>query len=77
MSGTARDLGVIDRFDAKENLSGAARYLRQMLDRFDMVHLALAAYNAGPGAIHKAKGIPLNRETPSYIRGVLDRWELQ
>lgn len=77
MPGTARDLGVSDRFDPKENVAGAARYLRQMLDRFGMVHLALAAYNAGPGAVQKAKGVPLNNETPGYVRSVLKRWGLQ
>ncbi len=50
-------------------------YLRQMLDRFGSVHLALAAYNAGPGAVAKAGGIPRNRETPGYVRNVLDRWK--
>jgi len=74
MPGTARELGVINRFDPLENLSGAARYLRQMLDRFGVVHLALAAYNAGPGAVERAKGIPRNGETPAYVRNVLGRW---
>jgi soluble lytic murein transglycosylase-like protein len=74
MPGTARDLGVLNRFDPKENLVGAARYLRQMLDKFGVVHLAVAAYNAGPGAVERAGGIPLNGETPGYVRDVLDRW---
>lgn len=74
MPGTAKDLGVRNRFDPHSNIQGAASYLRQMLDRFGMVHLALAAYNAGPGAVGRAKGIPLNRETPSYVRSVLERW---
>ena len=77
MPGTARDLGVPNRFDPQANIHGAASYLRQMLDRFGMVHLALAAYNAGPGAVGKAKGIPLNSETPSYVRSVIARWYLQ
>lgn len=77
MPGTARDLGVRNRFDPQSNIQGAASYLRQMLDRFGMVHLALAAYNAGPGAVGKAKGIPLNSETPSYVRSVIARWNLQ
>ena len=77
MPGTARDLGVRNRFDPQSNIPGAASYLRQMLDRFGMVHLALAAYNAGPGAVGKAKGIPLNSETPSYVRSVIARWNLQ
>lgn len=74
MPGTARELGVTNRFDPLENLSGAAKYLRQMLDRFEVVHLALAAYNAGPGAVERAKGIPRNGETPAYVRNVLGRW---
>ena len=74
MIGTAKDLGMHNRFDPQANIHGAARYLRQMLDRFGMVHLAVAAYNAGPGAVGRAKGIPLNRETPSYVRSVLERW---
>lgn len=77
MSGTAKDLGVANRFDPQANILGAALYLRQMLDRFGMVHLALAAYNAGPGAVKKARGIPLNSETPSYVRSIMIRWKMQ
>jgi len=47
--GTARDLGITNRFDPMANIFGAAQYLRQMLDKFGAVHLAIAAYNAGPG----------------------------
>lgn len=75
MPGTARELGVANRFDPLANLNGAARYLRQMLDKFGVVHLALAAYNAGPGAVERARGIPRNRETPSYVRNVLRYWQ--
>jgi soluble lytic murein transglycosylase-like protein len=74
MPGTARDLGVANRFDPAANLEGAARYLRQMLDEFGVVHLALAAYNAGPGAVKRAGGIPRNGETPRYVRDVLRHW---
>lgn len=74
MPATARELGVVNRHDPRQNIDGGARYLRQMLDRFGSVHLALAAYNAGPGAVTKAGGIPRNRETPGYVRSVLDRW---
>ena len=74
MPGTAKELGVANRFDPLANLSGAARYLRQMLDRFGTVHMALAAYNAGPGAVERAGGIPLNGETPAYVRNVIKRW---
>ena len=74
MPKTARELGVVNRFDPRANLWAAARYLRQMLDKFGVVHLAVAAYNAGPVAVERAGGIPLNGETPSYVRNVLAFW---
>jgi soluble lytic murein transglycosylase-like protein len=74
MPPTASSLGVGNRFDPYENIEGAARYLRQMLDKFGLVQLAVAAYNAGPGAVSRAKGIPANKETPGYVRDVLSRW---
>ena len=74
MPATARELGVRNRHDPAQNIDGGARYLRQMLDRFGDVHLALAAYNAGPGAVTRAGGIPRNREPPAYVRSVLQRW---
>jgi len=73
MPGTARDLGVDPR-DPYANLAGGARYLRQQLDRFDGdVERALAAYNAGPGRVIRAGGIPPIRETQSYVRAVVSR----
>lgn len=74
MPATARELGVANRFDPRANLWATARYLRQLLDKFGVVHLAVAAYNAGPGAVERAGGIPLNGETPSYVRKVLVFW---
>lgn len=74
MPATARELGVRNRHDPAQNIDGGARYLRQMLDRFRSVHLALAAYNAGPGAVSRTGGIPRNGETPAYVRSVIDRW---
>ena len=73
MPGTARDLGV-DPSDPHQNLAGGARYLRQQLDRFDGdLERALAAYNAGPQRVLRARGIPPIRETQSYVRAIVDR----
>lgn len=74
MPRTAQDLGVANRYDPSASIDGGARYLRQMLDRFGTIHLALAAYNAGPGAVLRAGGIPLNGETPGYVARVMRRW---
>jgi soluble lytic murein transglycosylase-like protein len=74
MPATAAELGVADRFDPLQSIEGGARYLRRMLDRFGSVSLALAAYNAGPGSVRRAGGIPFNGETPGYVAQVLRRW---
>lgn len=74
MPGTAQALGIGNRYDPLANITGAARYLRTLLDRFGMVHLAIAAYNAGPGAVERAGRIPMNGETPGYVRDVLRNW---
>ncbi|MGI9860096.1 lytic transglycosylase domain-containing protein [Moorella naiadis] len=72
MPATARALGVNDPFDPAANLDGGARYLRQLLDRFQGdTRLALAAYNAGPGAVERYHGVPPYKETRSYIQRVL------
>lgn len=72
MPSTARALGVNNAFDPAQNIMGGAKYLRQMLDQFDGdVSLALAAYNAGPGAVKKYGGIPPYRETQNYVNKVL------
>jgi len=72
MPDTAAGLGV-DRYDVEQNLRGGARYLRQQLDRFGQVHLALAAYNAGPGRV-KNGFIPRIAETQAYVDNVLLNW---
>ena len=72
MPGTAKELGVDDPFDVRQNIDGGAAYLRQMLDRFNGdVKLALAAYNAGPGTVEKYNGNVPYQETQNYIERVL------
>jgi soluble lytic murein transglycosylase-like protein len=73
MPGTARDLRV-NANDADSNLEGGARYLRMQLDAFGGdVEKALAAYNAGPGRVRKAGGVPAIPETRSYVAAILAR----
>jgi soluble lytic murein transglycosylase-like protein len=71
MPGTARQLGVKRVYDPAQNLDGGARYLREQLIRFRSKRLALAAYNAGPGAVAKHRGIPPYAETRTYVRTIL------
>ena len=69
MPATARGLGV-DPHDPVQNLEGGARFLKAMLDKFGRTDLALAAYNAGPGRVAAAGGIPNIAETQTYVRRV-------
>jgi soluble lytic murein transglycosylase-like protein len=74
MPGTAALLGVNPR-DPKQNLSGAARYLRGLMQRFGKHYrLVFAAYNAGPKAVNEYGGIPPYEETQDYVIRVLDEW---
>ena len=70
MPATAQSLGV-DINDPQQNLEGGARYLRRMYDKFGSWKLALAGYNAGPGAVEKHGGIPPFAETQGYVTAIL------
>lgn len=70
MPATAKELGVKDAFDPEENIDAGARYLKAQYDRFGTWPLALAAYNAGPGAVEKAGGIPNYEETKAYVAAI-------
>jgi soluble lytic murein transglycosylase-like protein len=74
MPATARRFGVKDIENPADNLNGAARYLRFLMDRYGGdLRLVLAAYNAGEGAVDRAGGIPPYRETRNFVRKVLSR----
>jgi hypothetical protein len=71
MPGTARELGI-DPWKPEQAVDGAARLLKQHLARFGSTELALAAYNAGPGAVSRHGGIPPYRETQDYVRKIMN-----
>ncbi|WP_244860977.1 lytic transglycosylase domain-containing protein [Aromatoleum petrolei] len=72
MPATAARFGVDNPLDPRENLLGGARYLRELLDRFDSLPLALAAYNAGEGAVERhGNTIPPYAETARYVPAVI------
>jgi len=76
MPATARILGIDNIFDPQENIFGAARYLRSLLDRFNGdIDLTLAAYNAGPGAVLRYNGVPPYPETQAYVKSVRAAYE--
>jgi soluble lytic murein transglycosylase-like protein len=75
MPRTAASLGVADAFDPAQNLDGGARHLGQLLTLYDGdLVKALAAYNAGEGAVHRHGGVPPYRETRAYVKKVLEQY---
>lgn len=75
MPGTANGLGVVDPFDPAQAVDGAARLLDDLMERFGQVDLALAAYNAGPGAVLRYDGVPPYPETRAYVQSVMASWQ--
>lgn len=72
MPATARGLGVSNSLDPAQNIEGGVKFLSQLLNRYDgNVRFAVAAYNAGPGAVDKYNGIPPYQETQTYVNRVL------
>lgn len=71
MPGTAKGLGVTNSFDPAQAVDGAARMLKGLMGQFGRTDLALAAYNAGPGAVTRYNGMPPYPETMDYVRSVL------
>lgn len=71
MPQTARAFGAHDPFDPEENISAGVRYLKYLMESYPgQLHLSLAAYNAGPGAVDRYKGVPPYRETRDYVRRI-------
>lgn len=72
-----RRLKIKDPFDPKDNIMGGTRYLKQLINRFNgKLHLALAAYNAGPGVVEKYQRIPPFQETENFVKQVMEYYSI-
>lgn len=72
MPSTAKALGVRSILDPSDNIAGGTKYLKSLMDKYHSVPLAVAAYNAGPGAVDRFGGVPPYKETQTYVQRVLN-----
>jgi len=75
MPGTAAGLGVSNSFDPAQNVAGGAKYIKGLLQKYQSVPMAVAAYNAGPGAVDRHNGIPPYKETTNYVKKVMQSYQ--